>query len=85
MRKLKIGVKTAIPVIQGDENVLIYCREGRHRSVAMSACILIGMGSSADEAMQLISEKRIAAVPYAKHIQSRIYKFEEEWNKGNVL
>jgi len=70
-----------IAVIQDGESVLIYCRQGRHRSVAMAACILIGMGYSADPAMELISSKREIADPYAWHIQRQIRRFEDSWNK----
>jgi protein tyrosine phosphatase (PTP) superfamily phosphohydrolase (DUF442 family) len=79
--KLVKGVKAALPVIEGGESVLVYCREGRHRSVAMAAAVLIGQGNSADEAMQLISSKRSKADPYAWHIQRQIRKFEEVWRK----
>ena len=78
--KLIRGVKAALPVIEGGESVLVYCREGRHRSVAMAASVLIGSGSTADEAMQLIKSKRAKADPYAWHIQRRIRKFEEVWS-----
>ena len=81
--KLVRGVKAALPVIQGGESVLVYCREGRHRSVAMAAAVLIGQGCSADEAMQLVSLKRSKADPYAWHIQRRIRKFEEVWRRDN--
>jgi protein-tyrosine phosphatase len=81
--KLVKGVEAALPVIEGGESVLVYCREGRHRSVAMAAAVLIGQGSSTDEAMRLISEKRSKADPYAWHIQRRIRKFEEVWQREN--
>ena len=81
--KLVRGVKAALPVIEGGESILVYCREGRHRSVAMAAAVLIGQGNSADEAMQLISLKRSKADPYAWHIQRRIRKFEEVWRRDN--
>jgi len=77
--KLVKGVKAALPVIESGESVLVYCREGRHRSVAMAAAVLIGQGNSAEEAMQLISSKRLKADPYAWHIRRRIHKFEEIW------
>ena len=79
--KLVRGVKAALPVIEGGESILVYCREGRHRSVAMAAAVLIGQGNSADEAMQLISLKRLKADPYAWHIQRRIRKFEDVWRR----
>lgn len=79
MNKLIKGVKAALPVIEEGRSVLVYCREGRHRSVAMACCILIAKGQSADQAMQLVKEKREKADPYAWHIQRRIRKFEREW------
>jgi protein tyrosine phosphatase (PTP) superfamily phosphohydrolase (DUF442 family) len=79
IRKLKMGVETALPVIQDGESVLIYCRAGRHRSVAMGCCILIGMGHTADEAMQLVRDGREVADPHAAHIERQIRRFEEHW------
>lgn len=81
LSKLRKGVKTALPVIQDGDSVLIYCRKGRHRSVAMASCILIGKGYSSDGAMELISSKREVADPYAWHIQRQIRRFEKSWNK----
>ena len=79
MGKLIRGVEAALPVIQSGNSVLVYCREGRHRSVAMAATILVADGYSADEAMQLIKSQRGKADPYAWHIQRRIHKFEGIW------
>jgi protein tyrosine phosphatase (PTP) superfamily phosphohydrolase (DUF442 family) len=81
LSKLRKGVKTALPFIQNGDSVLIYCREGKHRSVAMASCILIGMGYSSDDAMALISSKRNKADPYAWHIQRQIRRFENSRNK----
>jgi len=81
--KLIRGVQAALPVIQAGDSVLVYCREGRHRSVAMAATVLIGGGYSADEAMQLIKSRREKADPYAWHIQRRIRKFAEIWDREN--
>ena len=72
MEKLKKGVEAALPVIEEGHSVLVYCREGRHRSVAMACCILIA---------KLVKEKREKADPDAWHIQRRIRKFERQWNK----
>jgi protein tyrosine phosphatase (PTP) superfamily phosphohydrolase (DUF442 family) len=79
--KLVRGVEAALPVMEKGQGVLVYCREGRHRSVAMAASILIGSGQSADEAMQLITARRQKADPYAWHIQRQIRKFEKIWRK----
>jgi len=80
VNKLVQGVEAALPVIQGGDPVLIYCREGRHRSVAMSSAVLIAMGYSAEEAMKLIKERRKKADPDAWHIRRVIKKFEKTWN-----
>jgi protein tyrosine phosphatase (PTP) superfamily phosphohydrolase (DUF442 family) len=79
LKSLKRGVDTALPVIHAGGRVLVFCEGGRHRSVAMAACILIGQGYPADEAMQLISSKRQVADPYAWHIQRQIRRFEAFW------
>ena len=79
MASLRRGVKAALPVIAEGTAVLAHCRAGMHRSVAMAAAVLIAKGHSADEAMRLIKTQREIADPYARHIQSRIYKFEKEW------
>lgn len=83
MGKLIRGVEAALPVIQAGNSVLVYCREGRHRSVAMAATILVADGYSADEAMQLIELQREKADPYAWHIQRRIHKFEGIWRRDH--
>lgn len=78
------GVEASIPVIAAGESVLVYCRAGRHRSVAMAATVLIGQGYSAEDAMRLIKSKRAKADPYAWHIKRRITKFEEIWRKSKT-
>ena len=83
IKTLKKGVLTALPVIEKGDSVLVHCKAGLHRSVAQAACVLIGMGYTADEAMELIKQKRAVADPYAKHIQSRIRKFEKYWQEAN--
>ena len=79
IKTLNKGVRAALPVIQDGSSVLVHCKAGVHRSVAQAACVLIGMGYAADEAMQLIKEKRAVADPEARHIRKRIEKFEPYW------
>jgi len=79
------GVDAALPIIQEGHQVLVYCQAGRHRSVAMGAAILIGMGYSADEAMALIVEKRPVAHPGAWHIKRQIRRFETYWRQRQML
>ena len=84
IKTLEKGVRAAIPVIQNGDSVLVHCKAGIHRSVAQAACVLIGMGYTADDAMQLIKEKRAVADPDAGYIKKRIYKFENEWHRQNL-
>ena len=70
--------------IRAGEKVLVYCREGRHRSVAAACSILIGLGQSAEEAMRLVKEKRPKADPYMWYIKRRILKFEQDWKHKAV-
>ncbi len=79
IKTLNKGVRAALPVIHEGGSVLVHCKSGIHRSVAQAACVLIGMGYNADDAMELIKEKRAVADPYARHIQKRIRKFESQW------
>ena len=79
IKTLNKGVRAALPVIHDGNAILSHCKAGMHRSVAMAACVLIGMGYSADDAMQIIKEKRAVADPYAGYIQQRIRKFESQW------
>jgi protein-tyrosine phosphatase len=82
IRTLKKGVHAALPVIEGGSAVLVHCKAGVHRSVAMASCVLIGKGYTADEAMQLIKEKRAVADPDVGYIQKRIRKFELQWTEN---
>jgi hypothetical protein len=77
---LRRGTTAAIPVIKEGGKVLVHCKYGIHRSVAMACCVLIGQGYSAEDAMQLIKEKREVADPDAWYIRRRIMKFWEYWS-----
>ena len=79
---LNRGVQRALPVINEQGHaVLVHCKEGIHRSVAMACCILIAKGYTAEEAMKLVKEKRAKADPYASYIRKRIKVFEADWNE----
>lgn len=79
MFMLHKGVKAAMPVMDEGGRVLVHCYAGRHRSVAMAACILIARGMSADDAMRIIITHRAIADPYIWYIERRIRSFEDEW------
>jgi len=76
---LRRGAAAAVLVMAAGGKVLIYCRAGRHRSVAMASCILVARGMTADEAMDVITAHRPVADPHAPHIERRIRAFEKDW------
>jgi len=76
---LRRGAAAAVLVMATGGKVLIYCRAGIHRSVAMASCILIARGMTADEAMDVITAHRPVADPHARYIERRIRAFEKDW------
>ena len=81
---LKRGVTVAMSTIKRGEKVYTHCAAGVHRGVAMGASILIASGYKAEEAMQLIIDRRPVADPNAWYIRRRILLFEEHWNHNLV-
>ena len=82
--KLTHGAHAALATIHDGGKVYSHCAYGRHRSVAMGACILIAQGHDPHAAMQLIADRRSVADPFAWYIQPRILKFAKEWNVGRI-
>ena len=82
---LRRGVEAALSVLDQGGRVLVYCRAGRHRSVAMVSCILIAQGMTADEAMDLVIERRPVADPHIWYIESRIRAFERDWRARQAV
>ena len=81
IHKLILGAQAALKTIRAGGKVYSHCAYGRHRSVAMGACILIAQGYDPQNAMQLIKERRSVADPFAYYIRPRILKFAKEWNQ----
>ena len=81
VRKLALGVEAALPVIQKQGKVLVYCMLGRHRSIAMAAAILVAMGYPREQALNLLMTARKAADPRMWYIKSQIRAFEKYWEK----
>ena len=79
VHKLMQGAQTALDTIRTGGRVYAHCAYGRHRGVAMGACILIAQGMKPLEAMTLIKERRAVADPFAFYIRPRILKFAREW------
>lgn len=82
IKTLHRGARAALETIQSGGKVFVHCAGGRHRGVAMGACILIAQGYDPHAAMELINEKRPAADPFAFYIRPRILKFAEKWKNG---
>jgi len=78
--KLMIGAKAALETIEAGGKVYVHCAGGRHRGVAMGACILIAQGYEQEAAMKLISERRLFADPNVYYIRERIIEFAHQWN-----
>ncbi len=83
MGVLERGVRAAAPVIAQGQKVLVHCRHGRHRSVAMAAAIMIAQGYTAAAAMARLSAQRPSADPQAWHIRRQIERFEQHWRRHN--
>ena len=81
VRKLAQGVEAALPVIQKQGKVLVYCMLGKHRSIAMAASILIAMGYPREQALDLLMASRKIADPRMWYIKSQIRAFEKYWEK----
>ncbi|HSB66912.1 MAG TPA: dual specificity protein phosphatase, partial [Anaerolineales bacterium] len=79
MSFLKMGAQEALKVMNNGGAVYTHCSKGRHRGVAMGACILVAQGYSAEEAMQLIKQQRPASDPRVWYIRRRIKQFAKEW------
>ncbi|MCJ7512766.1 MAG: dual specificity protein phosphatase family protein [Anaerolineales bacterium] len=82
IRLLRRGTRAALAAMQSGDSVLTYCRQGRHRSVAMACAILIAKGMTADQAMRHVTQQRPRADPGAAHIARVIRRFEREWPDG---
>ena len=80
IHKLMQGAKTALETIRNGGKVYTHCAYGRHRGVAMGACVLIAQGFDPLAAMDLIAKRRSVADPYAYYIHPRIMKFAQLWN-----
>jgi len=80
IQKLMRGAQSALETIRDGGRVYTHCAYGRHRGVAMGACILVAQGYDPGDAMQLIKTRRKVADPFAYYIHSRILKFAKEWH-----
>ena len=82
IHKLMQGAQAALATIHNGGKVYAHCAYGRHRGVAMGACILIAQGFDPQAAMELIAARRSVADPFAYYIRPRILKFAKVWERG---
>jgi hypothetical protein len=85
IKKLLVGVEEASPIIQNEGKVLVFCMEGKRRSVAMAAAILISMGHTGEQAIDLLTTARTVADPRRWYIRRQIKAFEEFWRKRELI
>jgi len=81
IKKLLVGVEAALPVIRNKGKVLVFCMQGRRRSIAMAAAILISMGHTSGKASELLMSARKVADPERWYIRKQISAFEKYWQK----
>ncbi len=77
--KLRRGVREALMTFDRGGKVYVHCAKGRHRGPAMGAAILIALGYSPEQAMQIIEQHRRVASPRAWYIRRRIHRFAKTW------
>ena len=84
IKKLLAGVEAALPIIQNKGRVLVFCMQGKRRSIAMAAAILISIGHTSDQAIQLLTAARRVADPGRWYIRMQIKAFEKYWRKRGL-
>ena len=88
IKKLTRGVTAALETIHNGLAVYTHCHHGKHRGAAIGAAILIGLGYSPDEAMQLVAKRRLVADPHVWYIRRQIERFAAFWKQrqqaGNI-
>jgi protein-tyrosine phosphatase len=84
IKKLLVGVEAALPIIQIKGKVLVFCMQGKRRSVAMAAAILISMGNTSEQAIDLLTTAREVADPRRWYIRRQIKAFEKYWRKRKL-
>jgi hypothetical protein len=58
--------------------------QGKRRSVAMAAAILISMGSTGEQAIDLLTTARAVADPRRWYIRRQIIAFEKYWQSRQL-
>lgn len=82
IKKFMLGVDAALPVLKRGGKVLVFCMQGKRRSVAMASAILIATGHTAEEAADLLVKGREIADPRRWYVRRHIRAFEKYWNRN---
>jgi hypothetical protein len=77
--KLMLGVEAARPVLLDGGKVLVFCVQGRRRSVTMAAALLISLGYTSQDAIELLLKGRQVADPRRFYVRRKIEAFERYW------
>lgn len=85
IKDLFAGAKSAVKLINSGQSVFVHCRYGVHRSALMAAAILIALGYSSRDAINMIKKGRGKANPNIFYIKRRIKQFETAWKKEHYL
>lgn len=81
IKKFMVGVESALPVIKKGGKVLVFCMQGKRRSVSMACAILIASGLPADDAAKLVIAGRKIADPYRWYVKRQVSAFEKFWHR----
>jgi len=73
-----------LPIIQNKGKVLVFCMQGKRRSIAMAAAILISVGNTGEQAIDLLTNARKVADPKMWYIRRRIKAFEKYWQRREL-
>lgn len=84
IKKLLVGVEAALPIIQNKGKVLVFCMQGKRRSIAMAAAILISVGNTGEQAIDLLTNARKVADPKMWYIRRQIKAFEKYWQRREL-
>lgn len=79
--KLLKGVNAALPILQKGGKVLVFCMQGRRRSVIMASAILIALGFSSKHAAEILMKSREVADPLKWYVRWQIHGFEKYWRR----
>lgn len=79
--RLKANAKRAKDVIDNGGKVYVFCRKGRHRSVAMASAILLSQGYTLDQIKKLFAKQRPVADLKRYQVNKAVSQFAKTHSK----